>query len=213
MPSFEDFFIRLCASSPIQSQTELARYLQVNRSAVTQAKERDSVPERWVYKLARDFSLDPDWLSGADQNGGQDAPLSGRYHPVPQVEARLTEQGAFVYVHGHHAQGPYAFSTAWLQGKGDVPSMVLLQVYGDSMEPIIHNGDHVLIDQAQNEIIAGRIYALGIEGSILIRRIERLPQMLMLMSPNPNYPPAYVQSSNETVRILGAIVWVGREVL
>lgn len=213
MPSFAEFFIRLCASTPIQSQTELATHLQVNRSAVTQAKERDSVPERWVYKLARDFSLDPDWLSGEDQNPVQDAPLSGRYHPVPLVEARLSEQGAFEYKHGQHGQGPYAFSTAWLQDKGDVQSMVLLRVYGDGMEPFLHNGDHVLIDQAQKEIITGRVYALGIEGSILIRRIERHPDMLMLMSPNPNYPPLNLQRNNETILILGAIVWVGREVL
>ena len=209
MPSFAEFFIRLCASTPIQSQTELARHLQVNRSAVTQAKERDSVPERWVYKLARDFSLDPDWLSGDVHGRSPDDHLDWRYHPVSQVEARLSDEGNLVPI--QNVQGSYAFSTAWLQGKGDVQSMVLLQVYGDSMEPIMYNGDHVLIDQAQKEIISGRIYALGIEGSILIRRIERIPKMLMLISPNPNYPPVYLHRNDETVCILGAIVWMCKE--
>lgn len=211
MPLFTEFFMRLCSSTPIQSQTDLARHLRVNRSAVTQAKERGTVPERWVYKLARDFSLDPDWLSGKSQDRLQDGCPDGQYHPVPRVEARLSEDGDLV--HAPNGRKPYAFHSAWLQSKGSVHSMVLLKVYGDSMEPIIHSGDNVLIDQAQKELISGRIYALGIEGSILIRRIERHPEMLMLASPHPNYPPVYVDGNNHSVHILGTIVWVCTEIL
>ncbi|MDZ7759919.1 MAG: S24 family peptidase [Desulfovermiculus sp.] len=211
MPSFADFFNRLCAATPIQSQTELARHLDVNRSAVTQAKERDSVPERWVYKLARDFSLDPDWLSGKMQDVHPDATSWEEYHPVPQVEARLSEQGEFVYVHSKPGSGPYAFHVSWLQGKVNAQSLVLLKAYGESMEPIILNGDNVLVDQAQREIISGRIYVVGIENSILIRRIERLPGRWMLLSSNPNSPSTTLRGSEESVRILGTVVWICRE--
>ncbi len=211
MPSFAEFFTRLCSSTPIQSQTKLARHLGVNRSAVTQAKERGTVPERWVYKLARDFSLDPDWLIGKVQGPQLDASPGGQYHPVPRIEPRLSEQGDLVPDNDHQGQGPYAFHSSWLEGKGSIHSMVLLQVSGDSMEPIIHHGDHVLFDQAQKDIISGRIYALGIEGSILIRRVERHPDMLMLISPHPSYPPVYVHRNKHSVHILGAIVWVCKE--
>jgi hypothetical protein len=211
MPLFAEFFTRLCSSTPIQSQTKLARHLGVNRSAVTQAKERGTVPERWVYKLARDFSLDPDWLSGQIQDRKLDHSPGGQYHPVPRIEPRLSEQGEFVPYNNNQDQGPYAFHSSWLEGKGSIHSMVLLRVSGDSMEPVIHHGDHVLIDQSQKDIISGRIYALGIEGSILIRRIERHPDMLVLISPSPNYPPVYVPKNKHLVHILGSIVWVCKE--
>ncbi len=211
MPSFAEFFTRLCSSTPIQSQTKLARHLGVNRSAVTQAKERGTVPERWVYRLARDFSLDPDWLSGKIDERKPDPSPGGQYHPVPRIGPRLCGLGELGTETDHQGQGPYAFHSSWLKAKGSIPSMVLLQVSGDSMEPIIYHGDHVLIDQAQKDIISGRIYALGIEGSILIRRVERHPDMLMLISPNPNYPPVYVHENKHQVHILGAIVWVCKE--
>lgn len=211
MPSFAEFFTRLCSSTPIQSQTKLARHLGVNRSAVTQAKERGTVPERWVYRLARDFSLDPDWLSGNIDDRKHDAPPGGQYHPVPWIEPRSSGQGVLVPDTDHQGQCPYAFHSSWLEGKGSISSMVLLQVSGDSMEPIIYHEDHVLIDQSQKDIISGRIYALGIEDSILIRRVERHPDMLMLISPNHNYPPVYVHENKHTVHILGAIVWVCKE--
>jgi phage repressor protein C with HTH and peptisase S24 domain len=209
MPLFTEFFTRLCSSTPLQSQTDLARHLQINRSAVTQAKERGTVPERWVYKLARDFSLDPDWLSGKFQDQPQESLPGGQYYPVPRVEARLSEEGNLVHV--PKGREPYAFHTAWLQSKGSMHSMVLLQACGDSMEPIIYEGDQVLIDQAQKDIISGRIYALGIGDSILIRRVERHPDRLMLISSHPNYPPAYLQLSNPSVHILGTIVWTCKE--
>lgn len=213
MPAFTEFFNRLRSSTPIQSQTELARHLQVNRSAVTQAKERGTVPEIWAYKLARDFALDPDWLMGKGQEGKHEGIPDGQYHPVPQVEPRLTEQGDLVpRAHGQ-ALSPYAFHASWLQEKGSIHSMVLLQVPGDSMEPLIHHGAQVLIAQDQKEVISGRIYALGIQGSILIRRVERHPDTLMLVSPHPDYPPLYVHADNHLVHILGAIVWVGTEIL
>lgn len=60
--AFRDFFQRLCSVTNIRNQMDLARALGLNRSAVTQAKARDSVPQKWVLALARRYTLSPDWL-------------------------------------------------------------------------------------------------------------------------------------------------------
>ncbi|MFO7801816.1 MAG: S24 family peptidase [Desulfovermiculus sp.] len=206
--------MRLCASTPIQSQTELAKYLQVNRSAVTQAKERGTVPERWVYKLARDFSLDPDWLGGGgDRRPEQNLSQPHAYHPVPLVQARLSEHGEFVPFNASQAPVPIAFHQQWIQSNGGMENLVLLPVHGDSMCPLVVDGDRVLVDQGQRDIISGRVYALGIGTSVLIRRIERYPGKLLLVSSNPNYPSMDVSVDDPCVCILGTIIWACRDVL
>ena len=60
--AFNDFFERVRTYTDIITQTDLARALGVHRSAITQAKNRDAVPPKWVLQLARRCSLSPDWL-------------------------------------------------------------------------------------------------------------------------------------------------------
>lgn len=60
--AFDDFFKRLCSATDLRSQMDLARALGLNRSAITQAKIRDAVPQKWILALARRYSLSPDWL-------------------------------------------------------------------------------------------------------------------------------------------------------
>lgn len=59
---FSAFFGRLCEATGIATQMDLARALGVNRSAITQAKVRDAVPQKWILALARHYSLSADWL-------------------------------------------------------------------------------------------------------------------------------------------------------
>lgn len=62
MLSFKSFFERLKATTDINSQFDLAKALGINRSAITQAKSRQVVPQSWILPLCRRYSLNPDWL-------------------------------------------------------------------------------------------------------------------------------------------------------
>lgn len=68
---FAEFMDKVCRVSGCASQTELAALLGVNRSAVTQAKNRDAVPEKWLFILARKFSLNSDWFERSDTEDSQ----------------------------------------------------------------------------------------------------------------------------------------------
>lgn len=59
---FTPFLERLRRQTDIASQVDLARALDVNRSAITQAKVRDAVPPKWILALSRRYGLSPDWL-------------------------------------------------------------------------------------------------------------------------------------------------------
>lgn len=215
---YNAFFERLSRALGIQTQQELASLLGVNRSAITQAKQRNAVPERWILKIARDYGLQSQWLStGQDPatSDRQQQPLNhtfeGAFIEVPKVKARLCAGGGSFEVEAN-IEDYYAFKRDWLLRKGSAENMVLMDVFGNSMEPEIKEGDTVLVDQHQQAIIAGGIFAVGVEDTVMVKRIEKRPNALVLLSDNTDYSPVVLQGDElETVRIIGKVVWCCRE--
>ncbi len=207
--SFEYFFQQVQSTIGIASQTKLAQVLGVNRSAITQAKNKDSVPESWIWKLARSFHLELDWIENTLPQTQKK--VDSEFRKIPKVKARLCAGGGSFEVDSA-IEGYYAFRSDWLQRKGNPQEMVLMDVMGDSMEPLIEEGDTVLIDQSQQEILAGKIYAIGVDDTVMVKRIEKHPGRLVLISTNPRYTPLYLQGEElDTIRLIGAILWICRE--
>ena len=212
---FDAFFRRVVQATGIESQQELARLLGVNRSAVTQAKQKNAVPDKWLLALVRLFGLSPDWLAeGTGPRRLVNAPVPDQEPEqvmVPRVRARLCAGGGS-FETGAEVRDRLPFRYDWLRRKGNPDSMVLMDIMGNSMEPEIKEGDTVLIDQSRTDILAHGVYAVGVEDTVLVKRLEKRPGKLMLLSDNPQYSPIELRGDElETVRILGRIIWVGRE--
>ena len=217
--TFDAFYARVAQALGLTSQQELARILGVNRSAVTQAKKRDSVPEKWLLGLSRDHGLDPVWLAtgrAAQARSSRAVPMGGpdlgeEFKKVPKVRARLCAGGGSFEV-GGAVTDYYAFRWEWLARRGNPDSMVLMDVVGNSMEPEIKEGDTVLIDQSRRDVYAGSIYAVGVEDTVLVKRVEKRPGALALLSDNPDYADIVLAGEElDTVRIIGKLIWTGRE--
>ena len=195
------------------SQTQLANSLGVNRSAITQARKKDSIPARWILRLYRSFGLNPDWLeTGKDQTYlGNVGDRETEFMNIPKVIARLSAGGGSFEV-GSEIQGYYAFQQEWLRLKGKPNRMVLMDIFGNSMEPELKDGDTVLIDESQKDIIAGALYAVGVDDTIMVKRVEKHPNKLVLRSDIQNYAPIYLQEHEcNSIRIIGKVIWSGRE--
>ncbi len=215
MPNeFEKFYDRVCHALGIRSQQELARMLGVNRSAITQAKQRDAVPDKWILRLTREYGLDPAWLEQGDVGTARSSffpEQQTNYFEVPKVGARLCAGGGSFDVDSEVID-TQVFQRPWLDRKGRPDEMVLMDVFGDSMEPEIKAGDTVLIDQSQKNVLAGAIYAVGVEDTVMVKRLEKRPNALVLLSDNRAYSPIMLQGDElETVRVIGKIVWICRE--
>ena len=211
--TFESFLQRVFEATGIASQTELASALKINRSAITQAKKKNSIPDKWILQLYRSYGLNPGWVA---TGSGQIFLLKSDstdsvFKNIPKVKARLSAgDGSFEV--GSEIEGYYAFRKDWLVTKGAINNMVLMDIFGNSMEPEMKDGDTILIDESQKDVLAGAIYAVGVDDTIMVKRLEKHPNKLVLLSDNKDYSPIYLQSNEiNSVRIIGKVIWICRE--
>ena len=211
--SFETFLKRVFETTGLASQAELAEALDINRSAISQARKKDTIPSKWLLQLFRIYGLNPDW---AETGNGQ--PFSNQpsrnavdFVQIPKVNARLCAgDGSFEV--GNDIQGFFSFQKNWLRGKGSATTMVLMDIFGNSMAPEMKDGDTVLIDQSQINILSGAIYAVGVEDTIMVKRVEKHPNALVLLSDNKDYAPIYLKDQDATgIRMIGKVIWICRE--
>ena len=214
-PDFDEIIQRVFEATGIDSQNELAQALQINRSAVTQARKKGQVPDRWLLKLYRKYGLNPEWLESGDGRSFLKKPIGGvvpEFEKIPKVNARLCA-GDGSFETNADIQCYYAFQKDWLRKKGTAGAMVLFDIFGNSMEPEIRNADTVLVDQSQKAILAGALYAVGIEDTIMVKRIEKRPNKLVLLSSHKDYLPIMLNREEAgAVRIIGKVIWICREI-
>lgn len=115
-----------------------------------------------------------------------------------------------------------AFRRSWLKRIGvSASNAVLARARGDSMLPGIHCGDMVLIDRSKREVPVrprrpedtrpAPIYALLDGTGARVKRIERPePDLVMLLSDNPSFPPEVLTGTKvAALNIIGKVMWWG----
>lgn len=211
---FAAFFERVKSQTELESQSDLARDLGVGRAAVSLAKKKETVPARWILDIASRYGLDPGWLEtgrGRPRWAHDAVEPEDDFERIPKVRARLCAGGGSFETEGR-VEGYYAFRSDWVRRKGDPARMVLMQVVGNSMEPELQDGDLVLLDQSKTDVYAGGIYAVGVEDTVLVKRVEKLPGQLVLHSDNTDYSPVRLSGDELlNVRIIGKVLWISRE--
>ena len=109
-----------------------------------------------------------------------------------------------------------AFRRDWLEAfvTTDFNNLSVVMVKGDSMAGVLNDKDAILVDHSRTEASDG-LYALRIGNEIFVKRVQRLPHALLVTSENPQYKPFEVplqngDSSDNSVSIIGKVVWLGR---
>ncbi len=134
------------------------------------------------------------------------------YTAVPRYDAELAAGGGVDNDHQDEVIETLAFRRDWLKRLGVSPANAcLVKVRGDSMEPLLHDRDMVLIDRGRRAVRSGKIYALIEGGDARVKRLERPDdQTLVLRSDNPSHPLEFRRGADlEAISILGQVVWSG----
>lgn len=100
----------------------------------------------------------------------------------------------------------FRFSKNWLREQGLAGAQLSsIRVQGDSMEPLLHDGDEILVDRAQRALREG-IHVVRLGDALMVKRLARAGQgKAVLLSQNSAYPP--IEVALDELEIVGRVVW------
>ncbi|WP_346773737.1 S24 family peptidase [Altererythrobacter sp. BO-6] len=104
----------------------------------------------------------------------------------------------------------FRFSRRWLTEQGlEGAQLSAITVEGDSMEPLLRDGDEILVDRSPRPFRDG-VHVVRLGDTLMVKRVASAGSgRLALLSQNLAYPP--VEVSAEEVEIIGRVVWKGGE--
>lgn len=140
-----------------------------------------------------------------------------RYVTIPLLEIKAAAGGGSLIEHERAVEALH-FRKDWVRSELNAApaDLRLIYIHGDSMEPTLHAGDVILLNMREHQVARDGIYVLRIDGSLLVKRLQRLPGGgLMVISDNPAYQAFQIKAPEFTehdISFIGRVVWVGRRI-
>ena len=85
----------------------------------------------------------------------------------------------------------------------------LIEVSGNSMEPLIQDGAYVVVDPYQTDYIEGKVYVIKYADEVYIKRVilKSEAKVMILKSINPDYEDIYIPADqSDQIKIIGRAV-------
>jgi len=168
------------------------------------------LPEEIRHKLAILLNIDEESLRD-DDAARRPTPF---YFTIPFIEVQASAG------HGSIATEQDTLGQSWVFHRsvlktiysGNPNDLKLLSIRGDSMEPILSDGDNIMVNTTDISPSPPGIFVLFDGIGIMAKRIELIPQanagQIRISSANPQYS-AYQRHLND-IRIIGRVIWYGR---
>lgn len=134
-------------------------------------------------------------------------PVPPDYIDVPRL-AIGASAGPGAVPGGEAAFDAFKFSRRWLAEQGlERARLSSITVEGDSMEPLLNDGDEILIDRSTRPFRDG-VHVVRLGDTLMVKRVASAGAgRFALLSQNLAYPPVNVEASE--VEIIGRVVWKG----
>jgi phage repressor protein C with HTH and peptisase S24 domain len=135
------------------------------------------------------------------------------YVPHFDVQASAGRGALFQQLENVKAMRP--FDQAYVRGELGIHhnELVLIDVNGNSMEPILHSRDTAMVDLRSVEVLTEGVHVVRLDNALLVKKIQRLPgRVLRISSQNEDYAPFEIRAAEDTDRdfqIIGRVVWGG----
>ncbi len=180
------------------SLASLSRMLGRNPAYIQQYVRRRSprvLEEADIAALARFFGVDPARL------GATAAPSWWRVKRL----AIAVSAGPGALIDAEVATGTDLLDPGLAHRLGLQPDQAaIVRVRGDSMEPGLRDGDHILVDTADRHPgPRGGIFVVRIDGAVMVKRVALHAGVPRARSDNPLAPPL----PDAPVELIGRVVW------
>lgn len=180
-PSYLQQFVRKGSPRKLEEidRATLARFFGVAEGALGAPEEKSSA------------------LSGKSPRGG--------WIGIPRLPLGASA-GPGAFAEGEEPFGTFGVTAAWLRQHNLDPAMLsAISVVGDSMEPLLRDGDEILVDRTLRPWRDG-IHVVRVDGALLVKRLETgRPGVVVLKSDNRIYDP--IELPHAEVEVIGRVVW------
>lgn len=164
-----------------------------------------------VAKMASAAGTSIDWLVYARGDG---VSADNDLVKVPRFDATLAA-GAGSWNDGRRKLDDIPFTRSFLLkrlGRTSAAGLSVLEATGDSMEPLIHDGDLVLVDETDTRIRDG-VFAFLLDDEARVKRFRRTMSGVSISSDNPTYPEERLEGEDMgRLNVIGRIRWFGRTI-
>jgi phage repressor protein C with HTH and peptisase S24 domain len=157
-------------------------------------------------KLAEFFGIGESELGGPEEKSSGPVPR-GEWIEVPRLPldasagpgALSAEEAPF---------DTFRFSARWLREQGLAPGqLAAIRVMGDSMDPLLRDGDEILVDRTPRPFREG-VHVVRLGDALHVKLLQAIPpDRLRLVSKNDAYEPVEVAMAD--VDVVGRVVWKG----
>lgn len=186
------------------SLTALSRMIGRNAAYLQQFVKRGSprrLDERDRRALAAFFGIDERQLGGE----AEVAAIA-----VPRIDARAAA-GPGALVEDDRVIGEERVDARVLARLGvTAASLSMIEARGESMEPLIHDGDALFVDTADRRLSSRpALFVLRFDGAVLVKHVARVGLEIHIRSENPG-APAIDPVRADRVEIIGRVVRLTR---
>lgn len=196
------------------TQTEFAKKLGMTMQGI-QKWEYGTVEIKTssIMLICSTFNVNPDWLLNGtgemfinDVNQQTETGIiSIPYYPEVSAAA-----GSGVLVYDESTVKHLQISSAIINiSTGD--NVCLINATGNSMQPVIDDRDLLLVDLTHKDFIDEGIYVIRLDNTLLVKRLQKIPNGVVLISDNPQYAPITLNSDNfneNDAAIIGKVISV-----
>ena len=204
---------RMKAALDVSTDLELAKHLGYSSTGtISRWKAKDaSVPISAIEKVASTTGKTIDEIKRSNTETAGLLPSNTIFIPLFNVEASA---GGGSLVEEECIVDRIAFKEDWIRNDLGVnpKDLALITTIGDSMEPTLRAGDMVLLDRSVEKIKDEAIYAMSVDGMLLIKRVRwRADGGLTLLSDNQDYEAVVIAPDMKAaLRVVGRLMWAGR---
>lgn len=198
-------------------QASFVAKTEINQGELSGLLKNKSFGEKRARAIEKLAGMPPGYLDG---EGGWEpwrrveqeyAPYEteDKYVYIPVYSGVYASMGNGGRVEHEEVSGKHSYSQAWLLKEGlEAAQLSRIQAVGRSMEPVIWDGDMLLVNRSEKIIKDGKIYAFRVGDEIRVKRLFRLMDgRVRVVSDNPDknlYPDEHL-SIDDMPEVIGRV--------
>ncbi len=186
------------------NKKEFAQKLGITQNSYTNyITGKRELPTDVVLKIKQLFDINIDWLLTGKGNMYNTKTQHSLYKiPILSLQASA---GSGIHNYEIEDKNIIYLPKKIFKTPQKEENLKIIEVIGDSMEPTIKDGSYVIIDTSKKELIDGGIYAINLDNQILIKRLQKIPNGIKIISDNKNYSDIIYnpQETNINFHIIG----------